>query len=178
MIRKFHTIGVMGSHESEWLEYSEPLGVLLAEEGFNLLTGAGAGVMQAVSKAFTGVRNRDGKSIGIIPTINYSGEAIDKDKYPNAYIEIPVLVPLDNRAQSDSMPYSRNQVNIMSSDVLVVLPGDHGTRNEVSIALIYNKPIILFGDKVEFEGFPEAPFRAAHINDVKDFIRKKLNRHE
>ena len=41
-------------------EMTEPLGRWLAESGYDLLTGGGAGVMAAVSRAFTAVPNRCG----------------------------------------------------------------------------------------------------------------------
>lgn len=175
MLGKQVAIGVVGSHSEEWEEYSAPLGKMLAEEGFNLITGAGGGVMCSVSKAFAQVSERTGKVIGIVPTIDYSGEQLSRETYSNLFIDIPILVPLDKKAQNDTMPYSRNHVNIMSADAIVVLPGQHGTQNEVSLALMYEKPVILLGEAELFNSFPEAPYRAQNINDVKEFLRKKLN---
>ena len=175
MLGKQVTVTVIGSHSDDWQEYTLPLGHMLAEEGFNLITGAGGGVMCSVSKAFAEHTERRGKVIGIIPTIDYQGEKLSKETYSNEFIDIPILVPLDIRAQNDKMPYSRSHVNIMSADAVVVLPGQHGTQNEVSLALMYEKPIILLGKKELFSSFPEAPFRATDVTEVKEFIRKKLN---
>jgi uncharacterized protein (TIGR00725 family) len=173
MLGKQVTICVIGSHSQDWLEYADPLGKMLAEEGFNLITGAGGGVMCSVSKSFSSITGRAGKVIGIVPTIDYHGEKLDRETYSNVYIDIPILVPLDNKAMSDTMPYSRNHVNIMSADAVVVLPGQHGTHNEVSLALMYEKPVILFGETSSFLAFPDAPYRAENLEEVKDFLRKK-----
>ena len=65
-------IGVMGSHEREWEELSVPVGKLIAQHDFHLLTGAGAGVMLSVARSFCNEKDRDGLSIGIIPILDYS----------------------------------------------------------------------------------------------------------
>lgn len=170
MIKKQPIIGVMGSHSKEWEEFSEPLGRLIAEYDYNLLTGAGAGVMTAVARGFVGVDKRTGKSIGVVPTVDYDGNFVPREEYPNPYIELPILTPLDKKAKSDSNPYSRNYVNVMTSHALVVLPGDHGTKNEVSLALQYGKPMILFGPAEAFEGFPEQRTRVSDIDAVREFL--------
>lgn len=172
MIDRRPVIGVMGSHLKEYDELAKPLGQLIAEHDYHLLTGAGAGVMTAVSRAFTDVHPREGISIGIVPTENYDGSFVPRQKYPNPFIEVPIITPLDSKAQKDSMPYSRNNVNVMSSHALVVLPGDHGTKNEVSLALMYKKPMVLFGPQDEFRGFPEQRTRVDTIEEVREFLEK------
>lgn len=170
MLKKHPIVGVMGSHEKEWEEYAVPVGELLARRGFHLLTGAGGGVMTAVAKAFTSVDERKVVSIGIKPAVDYMGERLSEMEYPNPYIEVPMITPLSAKAQSDAMPFSRNLVNVMTSKALIVLPGSHGTRNEVSLALMYEKPLIMFGPDEAFENFPEDPLRADTINHVEQFL--------
>ncbi len=172
MITRRPIIGVMGSHENEWEEFSSSLGKMIAQHDYHLLTGAGGGVMTAVSKSFTQETNRKGSNIGIIPTIDYDGGYLSREEYPNPYIEIPVFTQLGNKEQSDMMPYSRNCVNVMSSNALVILPGSHGTRNEVSLAIQYNKPMILFGPDDAFEKFPDQPTRVDTIEEVQEFLEQ------
>ena len=160
----------MGSHEKSWEEYAVPVGELIANRGCNLLTGAGSGVMTAVAKGFTDVKNRKGVAIGILPAVDYKGQKLDKEEYPNPYIEVPMITPLSTKAQNDAMPFSRNLVNVMTAKALVILPGSHGTRNEVSIALMYNKPIVMFGPDGAFTKFPEDPIRAETINHIEQFF--------
>ena len=170
MHKKYPIVGVMGSHENEWIDYADPVGDLLARRGFNLLTGAGGGVMTAVARSFTQVRDRRGVAIGILPAIDYKGQNLDTEEYPNPYIEIPMITPLSSKAQSDAMPFSRNLVNVMTAKALIVLPGSHGTQNEVSIALMYDKPMIMFGPDEAFAKFPEEPLRADDIHHVSRFL--------
>lgn len=165
-------IGVMGSHEDMWNDYAQPLGRMIANHDYHLLTGAGAGVMMSIAKAFTEVEPREGVCIGIVPTREYTGNLLAGEEYPNPYIEVPILTPLDLRAQNDATPYSRNYVNVMSSHALVFLPGDHGTRNEVSLAIQYHKPMVLFGPDEAFAKFPEQTTRVQDIEEVREFLEK------
>jgi uncharacterized protein (TIGR00725 family) len=169
-VNKYPIVGVMGSHENEWIEYADPVGDLLARRGYNLLTGAGDGVMTAVARSFTQVDDRKGVSIGIKPAVDYKGERLSEIDYPNQYIEISMITPLSAKAQSDAMPFSRNLVNVMTSKALIVLPGSHGTKNEVSLALMYDKPMIMFGPDHAFDKFPEEPLRADNIEHVAQFL--------
>ena len=170
MIERKPIIGVMGSHEVSWDEFAEPVGQLIADHDYRLLTGAGGGVMTAVAKAFCETPGRQGVSLGVVPTVAYEGGRVAREEYPNPYIELPIFVPLDKKAEGDKNPYSRNHVNVMTSNALVILPGDHGTRNEVSLAIQYNKPMILFGPESEFEKFPDQPTRTDNIEEVREFL--------
>lgn len=172
MIDRLPIIGVMGSHGQEWEEYALPLGRMIADFGYHLLTGAGAGAMTAVARAFVSCSPRDGVSIGVVPIADYDGRHISHEQYPNPYIEVPILAPLDKRAENDATPYSRNYVNVMTSHALVILPGEHGTQNEVSLAIKYRKPMILFGPEGAFEKFPSSPVRAQDIEEVREFLEK------
>ncbi len=170
MIDKHPIIGVMGSHEDTWNEYAQPLGALIAAHDYHLLTGGGGGVMTEVAKGFTDVEDRAGLCIGLLPTSNYKGGLVSREEFPNPYVELPIITPLDKRAVSDSMPYSRNLVNIMSSHAVIILPGSHGTENEASLALMYKKPMLLFGPDHAFERFPEGVTRTDSIEEVKEFL--------
>ncbi len=169
-VNRHPTVGVMGSHEYSYEEYAHVIGELIAKRGYNLLTGAGGGVMSAVAKSFTEVEDRKGVAIGILPAVDYHGQRLGTQEYPNEYIEIPMITPLSEKAQNDIMPFSRNLVNVMTSKALVVLPGSHGTQNEVSLALMYSKPIVLFGPDDAFDKFPEDPLRASSIDHVAQFF--------
>jgi uncharacterized protein (TIGR00725 family) len=163
-------VGVMGSHEQAWEEYARPVGELIARRGYHLLTGAGGGVMSAVCKAFQSVEGREGVAIGIRPAVDYKGEELSSEEFPNTYIDLPIITPLSAKAQSDAMPFSRNLVNVMTSKALIVLPGAHGTKNEVSLALMYDKPLVMFGPDEAFASFPEDPLRADDITHVEQFL--------
>jgi uncharacterized protein (TIGR00725 family) len=175
MLHRLPIIGVMGSHLRSYEELAVPVGRLIAEHGYHLLTGAGGGVMSAVSKAFVEYPHRDGMNIGIIPTRENEGKLGLTDEHPNPYVEIPIWTPLDVKALSDSVPYSRNYVNIMTSDAVIVLPGDHGTQNEVSLGIMFSKPMILFGPEAEFARFPDKTTRVETIEEVREFLESTLS---
>ncbi|MBK6897446.1 MAG: molybdenum cofactor carrier protein [Alphaproteobacteria bacterium] len=174
MLDKRPIIGVMGSHDETWEEYAQPLGRMIAQHDYHLLTGAGAGVMTAVSKSFCEQQDRAGLSIGVVPTVQYSGEFVPREQYPNPYIEIPILTPLDIKAQNDKTPFSRNYVNVMTSHAIIALPGAHGTQNEVSLAIQFKKPLILFGPEESFSKFPSQPIRTQDIDEVREFLEKAV----
>ncbi|SUA89447.1 DNA-binding protein [Pandoraea pulmonicola] len=176
----------MGSGKQPWAELAAPLGRALALSGFHLLTGGGGGVMTSVSEAFCAVPQRAGRSIGIVPT-----EAVDGGNdsggssgdvhretyrplpgYPNPFVEVPIVSPLP-RHLPDAPPgtLSRNHINVLSSDVIVALPGSHGTRDEVGLAVRYGKPVILFGEVEHFAQMPAMLVRTASLDTVMDFVR-------
>lgn len=132
MQQKNRTIGVMGSGKEPWLAFSEPLGAWLAQAGFNLLTGGGQGVMLAVARAFAGVPGRAGRSIGILPTqADPVAGFVPLDGYPHPFVDIPILTPLPRR-EPDADPHTinRNHVNVLSSDLIVALPGGPARRRK------------------------------------------------
>ncbi len=178
MIERKKIIGVMGSHENEWTEYAVPLGEMIAQRGYHLLTGCGAGVMSEVSRGFSMVKGRKGVAIGLRPIEQYSKDAITAHEFPNAYIDVPITTILSHEAQNDMMPYSRNMVNIMSSDALVALPGAHGTKNEASLGLMYDKPVILFGPDGEFDTFPQDTVYTDNIKGIEHFFMDVFGGHK
>src|SRR5690606_37860323 len=105
-------------------------------------------------------------------TVNYDGSFVAREQYPNPFIEIPILTPLDKKAQGDSNPFSRNHVNVMTSSALVILPGEHGTQNEASLAIQYHKPAVYFGPEGEFTRFPEKPTRLETRDELCEFLEK------
>lgn len=177
MQRKAPVIGVMGSRKQGWDAYAAPLGQLIAQRGYHLLTGGGAGVMTAVAKAFVEAPDRKGVCLGVCPILgsSYKGQPLSTEEFPNPYIEVPLVVPLDARSQNDAVPYSRNLANVMTAQALVFLPGSHGTKNEVSYALLYNKPIMLFGPDAGFAAFPQDTLRSDNIKHVEQFFDQVLH---
>jgi len=120
-------IGVMGPGEhadQTDLETAETLGRLVAEQGWVLLTGGrNAGVMHAAS---SGAREAGGITVGILPSSDR------RDMSPS--IEIPILT---------GMGSARNNVNALSSDVLIACGTGMGTMSEVLLASKAGKSVIL-----------------------------------
>ena len=166
-------VGVMGSGDREYPDKSEPLGRWLAEVGVNLLTGGGEGVMTAVSRAFVSVQNRKGASVGVLPAQQDLGPAT----YPNRWVEIRIQTHLPLTGEHGSDPLSRNHINILSSDVLVALPGSAGTASEVALAVAYARPLIAFVDtRMDIPGLDQLPWipSAGTLLDVQRFVLRNI----
>lgn len=120
-------VGVMGGGEGaspEACRAAYRLGRLIAGEGWILLNGGRpAGVMEASAK---GARENGGLTVGILP---------DRDsRLASEYIDIPIVTGLGD---------GRNYVNVLTSDVVVALPGEAGTVSEIALALKNRKTVIL-----------------------------------
>ncbi len=166
-------VGVMGSGSRPYVERASPLGRWLAECGVHLLTGGGGGVMATVSKSFYDTPNRRGLVIGILPC----DESLKKppDGYPNQWIEIPVLTHLPASGERGTDPVSRNHINILSSDVIVALPGDGGTASEVELAVRYERPLIAFVESdQEIPGLPSSVSISSSLQGVRKFVLAQL----
>jgi len=53
--------------------------------------------------------------------------------YPNPWIEAPIFIHLPGNGPKDA--YSRNILNVASTDIVVVLPGGDGTQAELELEL-------------------------------------------
>lgn len=165
-------IGVMGSGSSEWPELATPLGTWIALHGFDLLTGAGRGVMLCAARAFSAARARTGRSIGIVPSETHPVFGfIPIAGYPNPFIDLPILTPLPRKeAGAPDTALSRNYVNVLTSDVVVALPGSKGTLDEIRLATRFAKPLICIGPLAAFDGVPEGTRIASRLADVYQFV--------
>jgi len=124
-------IGVMGGGEicqkpgyERDLEMASELGSLIAKEGWVLLTGGRkVGIMNAASK---GAKEAGGLTVGILPGRNFS--------QTSDYVDIQILTGMEE---------ARNNINVLSSDVVVVCKGEAGTISELALALKMKKIILL-----------------------------------
>ncbi len=149
------------------------LGCWLAKRGVHLLTGGGGGVMTAVSKAFYEVHDRRGLVIAIIPS--KEGAVGPKAGYPNPWVEIPILTHLPLSGKRGRQQLSRNHINVLTSDVVVALPGGAGTASEIALALAYKRPIVAFLDSGdEIPGLSsKVPIRS-DFGEVREFVETSL----
>lgn len=181
--RRLPIVGVMGSGTNEHAGLAEPLGEALAEMGVHLLTGGGAGVMAAASRAFTSVAERAGLSLGVLPGVaggerGAGGCDASPPGYPNRWVELEVRTHLGARGGSGEAWDSRNHVNVLSSHVVVALPGGSGTASEVALAIRYGRPLVLYGRDDPPGSLPrgaaDAPPVASTLEDVLAFVRRRL----
>ncbi|NNF28836.1 MAG: hypothetical protein HKN73_16545 [Gemmatimonadetes bacterium] len=165
----------MGSGSASHGARAESLGVALAGLPVHLLTGGGRGVMEAVSRGFASVPDRLGRVIAILPAADEGGRP--PEGYPNAWIEIPVQTHLSLRGAQGADPMSRNHINVLTSDLVLALPGGAGTLSEVRLALEYGKPVLAYlEDREEIPGLPASVQLASRLEDVVDFVRVGLGR--
>ena len=160
----------MGSGSSADSTRAEQLGSWLAAQGFHLLTGGGPGVMSSVSRAFRSVPDRLGLVIGIIPCVD-GDPSQPLPGYPNPWVDVPILTHLPLSGPRGTDPQSRNHINILSSDVVVALPGGPGTRSEIELALTYARPLIAWlGASDEIPGLPAEIPVAGELAEVAEFV--------
>jgi uncharacterized protein (TIGR00725 family) len=105
---------------------AKELGRRIAEAGLVLLTGGRpAGVMDAASR---GAKAAGGLVVGVLP-------GPDPDDV-GEHVDIAIATNLAD---------ARNQVNVLSSDVVVACPGGAGTLSEVALAVKNGRPLVLLG---------------------------------
>jgi len=149
-------IGVMGPGEqatSHDLENAYELGQLIAQSGWILLTGGrNVGVMDAANQ---GAKSANGLTLGILPHHQQNGvsEAVD----------IAIFTDMGN---------ARNNINVLSSDVVIACGMGAGTASEIALAVKANKPVVLLNDDSDSETFFQklSPENIYIVGNVKDAI--------
>lgn len=174
-------VGVMGAGAAPHAERSRRVGAWIARAGYHLLTGGGAGVMAAVTEAFVGVTDRRGLAIGVLPASG--GGGIDGPAgrpppgYPNPWVEIVIRTHLDSLGERGGDARSRNHVNVLTSDVLIFLPGAAGTASEAKLAVRYGKPAVAYLDaRADVPDLPEAIPVEPDFARVAAFVREACER--
>lgn len=174
MSSRLAIVGVMGSGTATHARRSTQLGQWLAGRGVHLLTGGGGGVMAAVSKAFYEVSERRGLVIGILPSAESSIRP--KAGYPNRWVEIPIFTHLPLSGTQGTELASRNHMNVLSSDVIVALPGSAGTASEVSLAVRYGRAVAAFLDsRDQLPGLPSDVPVYSDFAEVQRFVEARLS---
>lgn len=130
-------VGVMGpgerAREGQVLSAYE-LGRLIAEEGWVTLTGGrNAGVMDAVSR---GAKEAGGLTVGILPTRD--------QKMISDAVDIPIITDMGS---------GRNNINVLTSDLIIACGMGTGTASEVALALKAQKPVILMTENEDGKRF-------------------------
>ncbi len=157
-------IGVMGPGEKATaidLQNAYELGKLIAHQGWVLLTGGrNVGVMDAAS---LGAKSENGLTIGILSSDNQNGisEAVD----------IAIFTDMGN---------ARNNINVLSSHVIIACGMGAGTASEIALALKGNKQVILLSDDEESKVFfkklsPENVYIVNSSGDAIATAREILN---
>ncbi len=156
-------IGVMGpgnDANEEEKNLANRLGKLIAGAGWVLLTGGrNVGVMEAASK---GAQEAGGLTIGILPS--------EDNRNASKYLDIRIRT---------GMGSARNNINVLSSDVVVACGSGAGTTSEIMLALKAGKPLVLLNPTPELVDFiqtlpyPE-PGLAKSGEQAVGYIKKNL----
>jgi len=167
----------MGSGSKSHEDLANPLGRFIANAGFHLLTGGASGVMASTSQAFCEVEGRKGLSIGVIrsATLPELDESCVRKycKGPvNPWIEIPIYTHLNRVGDQGESFLSRNHINVLTSDILIALPGGAGSLSEIKLRVQYGKKVILFLGNRDVAGMKSADFLnrapfADHVYNVE-----------
>ena len=168
-------VGVMGSGSRRHSDRASALGRWLASEGVHLLTGGGPGVMESVSRAFHGVPDRRGLVVGVLPA-DGSPTPSAPPGYPNPWVELAIRTHLHELGARGAEPLSRNHLNVLTSDVIIALPGSAGTSSEVRLALQYRRPVVAFLEsRDEIEDLAAGVRVESDLGGVQAFVRDTLS---
>jgi uncharacterized protein (TIGR00725 family) len=120
-------VGVIGGAMPDpgFLDIAYDVGRLVADKGAILVCGGLSGVMEAAAR---GAKRAGGLTVGILPG-NSPADA-------NAHIDIAVAT---------GMGYSRNNLVVMNSDVLIAVDGQFGTLSEIAYARVHDKKVVGIG---------------------------------
>ena len=174
-------VGVMGASREPHAARSRRVGTWIARAGYHLLTGGGPGVMAAVTEAFVAAPDRRGLAIGVLPASGrrgVEGPAVRPPPgYPNPWVELAIATHLDSLGECSGDERSRNHVNVLSSDVLIFLPGSVGTASEARLAVHYGRPSIAYLDaRADVPGLPKAIPVEPEFDRVEAFVRNACER--
>ena len=131
-------VGVMGGGGGtpELLATASELGRLIAENGWVLLNGGrDTGVMDASAR---GAHEAGGLTVGILPGDDRSEASV--------HLDVAVVT---------GMGSARNNINVLSSDIVVACSGGAGTLSEIALALKAGRPVVVLGFDVgtAFSGY-------------------------
>lgn len=130
-------VGVMGpgaNAAERDVRAAYELGRAIALEGWVLLTGGrAAGVMDAATR---GAHDAGGLTVGVLPT--------EDESAATEHAELLILT---------GMGQARNNINVLSSSVVVACGMGAGTAAEVALAVKARKPVVLLNSGEEAAAF-------------------------
>jgi predicted Rossmann-fold nucleotide-binding protein len=187
-------VGVMASGEKklnkEEKRLANEVGSAIAKLGFHVLTGGGGGFMKAVGQAFltkkkelSKAKKGTGNLISVLraerlPDLNDQGKREWEPHADNKLGEIIIRTHLPLSGVEGRDPLSRNHINALTSDLVVVLPGGDGTLSELQLAWEYGKKIIIYLGKGQVGGKTsqelEKEFSGIKVAKTKQDFEKRL----
>ena len=145
----------MGPGESasqKEMDVAYKLGLLLASKDYIVLTGGrNCGVMEAALK---GAKSANGLTLGILPGVN--------KQFQSNFVDISIVTGLNQ---------ARNQINILTSDIVIAVGLGPGTLSEIALAIKYEKKVIVFNTDEHVNNFFKTQFREKiiYISSIPEF---------
>ena len=117
-------ISVFGGRDITPDVYEDTLeiGRRLADEGYMIFCGGGAGVMEAIAK---GVHDKGGIVVGVL-----KGQDLEEG---NKYLTVPIATGIG---------IARNAILAYNCDAAIAISGQYGTLSEIAYAFQLKKPVI------------------------------------
>lgn len=117
-------ISVFGGRDITPDVYDDTLeiGRRLADEGYLVFCGGGAGVMEAIAK---GVHDEGGIVVGVL-----KGQDLEEG---NKYLTVPIATGIG---------IARNAILAYNCDAAIAISGQYGTLSEIAYAFQLKKPVI------------------------------------
>ena len=117
-------ISVFGGRDitPEVYEDTLEIGRRLADEGYLVFCGGGAGVMEAIAK---GVHDEGGIVVGVL-----KGRDLEEG---NKYLTVPIATGIG---------IARNAILAYNCDAAIAISGQYGTLSEIAYAFQLKKPVI------------------------------------
>ena len=117
-------ISVFGGRDITPDVYEDTLeiGRRLADEGYLVFCGGGAGVMEAIAK---GVHDEGGIVVGVL-----KGQNLEEG---NKYLTVPIATGIG---------IARNAILAYNCDAAIAISGQYGTLSEIAYAFQMKKPVI------------------------------------
>jgi len=117
-------ISVFGGRDITPDVYDDTLeiGRRLADEGYLVFCGGGAGVMEAIAK---GVHDEGGIVVGVL-----KGQVLEEG---NKYLTVPIATGIG---------IARNAILAYNCDAAIAISGQYGTLSEIAYAFQLKKPVI------------------------------------
>lgn len=155
-------VGVMGAGggaTAENIQDAYELGRVIATNNWITLTGGRpAGVMEAANR---GAKEAGGLTVGILP----GGDR----QSASTFVDIVINTDLGN---------GRNNVNVLSSDVVIAVGMGMGTASEIALAIKNSRPVILLKpDDVTRQFFQKFAADQIQIAEDVDGAIAQLHQH-
>jgi uncharacterized protein (TIGR00725 family) len=163
-------VAVIGASSAEEpaLEAARQVGRAISREGWHLLTGGGAGVMEAACRGFIESRSSSGgMTIGILPS--------DDTGFSNQFVEIAIPT---------GMGWARNAIITRTASALIAIGGCSGTLSEIAFGWQMGRPIAAlcqtggWAEKLAGEALDDRRndviFAAKNASEAVDFVKSNL----